>query len=59
MKEQLHWIAVTNVAAKPNEVRLFDSLDLTPTTTVQRAIASEYRTRVHQRLLKIYSHVTL
>ena len=59
MKEQLHWIAVTNVAAKPNEVRLFDSLDMTPTTTVQRAIASEYRTRVHQRLLKIYSHVTL
>lgn len=45
MKEQHHWIAVTNCAAKPNEVRLFDSLDMTLTTTVQNGIASEQTNR--------------
>lgn len=42
MRAALHWIAVTNVSARTNEVRLFDSLDIALTTEVMKGIASKY-----------------
>ena len=37
-----HWVSVTNIAARDNDVRYFDSLGLTPTLKITQAVASEY-----------------
>lgn len=42
MREAHHWISITDVATKNNQVRCFDSLGLEPTFNIGQAVASKY-----------------
>lgn len=42
MSNPKHWVSVTNVGARANEIRYFDSLGLPPTTQIMKGIASKF-----------------
>lgn len=41
MSNAQHWVAVTNIESRNNEIRLFDSLALEPTLKIAQAVSSE------------------